>query len=157
MMFQEMRRSDRKLNEDEVGRILAGSEYGVLSTTGTNGYPYGIPVSFVTVDGKICFHCALNAGSKAANIEQDAKVCFTVVTDVETLPDQFSTRYKSVVAFGQAELCDQERKAEVLKRLIGKYSKGFEEKGSKYIAAMADKTAVYEITIDHITGKGRKA
>ncbi len=156
-MFKEIRRSDRKLNQEDMDQLLEKSDYGTLSMIGTNGYPYGIPISYVMVDGKIYFHCAAGAGSKVENIANNPKVCFTVTGNVETLPDQFSTRYESVVAFGQAAICDETLKVKALEHLIGKYSKGFEAKGSKYIQAMADKTAVYEITIDHVSGKGRKA
>jgi nitroimidazol reductase NimA-like FMN-containing flavoprotein (pyridoxamine 5'-phosphate oxidase superfamily) len=40
-----MRRKDRELSAEEAGRILAKGEFGVLSTVGTDGQPYGIPLS----------------------------------------------------------------------------------------------------------------
>ena len=45
-MFAEMRRQDRKLTQEEAEAILREGQYGVLSTTGEDGYPYGVPVSY---------------------------------------------------------------------------------------------------------------
>jgi uncharacterized protein len=43
-MFRELRRTDKKANQDEAIKILLNGDYGVLSTHGENGYPYGVPV-----------------------------------------------------------------------------------------------------------------
>jgi nitroimidazol reductase NimA-like FMN-containing flavoprotein (pyridoxamine 5'-phosphate oxidase superfamily) len=48
-----IRRKDRALSEEEAFKILKAGEYGVLSTVGEDGYPYGVPVSYAyTGDGK---------------------------------------------------------------------------------------------------------
>lgn len=154
-MFREMRRIERQLERDEIEKILNAEKYGVLSTTGTDGYPYGVPVSYVYTNGRIFFHGA-NTGSKVDNIYRNNKVCFTVVGNVETLPDKFSTKYESVILFGEAERCTDECKRRILGCLIDKYSRGYEEKGQRYISSMMEKTAVYEIVIQHMTGKARK-
>ena len=55
-MFAEMRRQDRKLTREEAETILRDGQYGILSTTGEDGYPYGVPVSYAYENGKIYFH-----------------------------------------------------------------------------------------------------
>lgn len=155
-MFAEMRRQNRALAPEALPAVLEKAAYGILATIGANGYPYGVPVSFVTKDGAIYFHCAPDVGQKVENLKHSAKVSFTVVGDTEVLPDKFSTKYESVIAFGEAVEVSGDVKQLALELLIQKYSQNFEAKGLKYIKAMSDKTAVYQIKVEHITGKARK-
>ena len=67
-MKREMRRKDRLLTEKEAREILSEGEYGVLSTMGENGYPYGVPVNYVYLNDNIYFHCAADVGPKLENI-----------------------------------------------------------------------------------------
>lgn len=154
-MFEKMRRSERKLTEDETKDILATGEYGVISTVGEDGYPYGVPVNYVYTNGKIYFHCAIGAGHKLDNIKNCDKVCFTVVGKTELLPEQFSTKYESVIAFGTAKEVVTE-KQQVLEKLIEKYAPEYIEPGAQYISSAIDKTGIIEIEIENITGKARK-
>ncbi|MBC2581704.1 pyridoxamine 5'-phosphate oxidase family protein [Clostridium sp. DJ247] len=66
-MFREMRRKDRELKNDEAIEILKNSEYGILSTVSQNGYPYGVPLSFIFSNNSIYFHSAIE-GHKLDNI-----------------------------------------------------------------------------------------
>ncbi len=50
-MFKEMRRIDRKLDDQEAYKLLEEAQYGVLSTIGENGFPYGVPLNYAYVDG----------------------------------------------------------------------------------------------------------
>lgn len=155
-MFAEMRRKDRQLSKEETMDLLSRAQYGTLSTAGSDGYPYCVPISYVLHNDKICFHCARGVGSKVRNIQENPKVCFTVVGDTEILPDRFSTKYESAVLFGEARESSGETKRAILESFVGKYSKGFEEIGAEYIGKAFEKVAVYEISIDHITGKARR-
>jgi nitroimidazol reductase NimA-like FMN-containing flavoprotein (pyridoxamine 5'-phosphate oxidase superfamily) len=154
-MFHEMRRSDRLLSDNDVQEILEVGEYGILSTIGENGYPYGVPISYVYIDSKIYFHCAAGVGLKEENITYCDNVCFIVVGKTEVLAEKFSTKYESIIAFGKAKKCI-ENKQKALEGLIKKYSSEFMEKGLKYIEAAHYMTDIYEITIESITGKGRR-
>ncbi|MCL2574255.1 MAG: pyridoxamine 5'-phosphate oxidase family protein [Defluviitaleaceae bacterium] len=155
-MFKEIRRSERTLSDAELLEIMAKAEYGVLSTVGANGYPYGIPINFVYQDNTIYFHCATD-GQKLENIWHSNKVSFTVVADVELLPRSFSTKYRSVIAFGLAsEVTDTDKKMDILVSIIEKFSKNFAMEGMKYIEASSHKTKVYQVEVEHIAAKGRK-
>ncbi len=55
-MFREMRRNSQQLPQEEVLKILEEGSFGVLALLGDQGYPYGVPVSFVYQDEKIYFH-----------------------------------------------------------------------------------------------------
>lgn len=153
-MFCEMRRKDRELSRDKAKEILGGGEYGVFSSIGENGYPYGVPVNYIYYDDKIYFHSA-DEGNKLENIKFNDKVSFTVVSDVSVQASQFSTNYKSVVAYGRASEIEGDKKDEVLLLILEKYSSPFMENGKKYMDSVKDVTKVIEIKIDHLAGKSR--
>lgn len=156
-MFKEMRRSDRLLSGEETIQLLEQGEYGILGTYGENGYPYTVPLSYAYQEGIIYFHAAGGTGHKLANLQYCDKVSFTVVCDTEVLPEQFSTRYRSAIVFGTAcEVTERDEKMKAFMLLTEKYSPDYREKGQKYAESAMDKTAVYAISIDHVTGKGRK-
>lgn len=154
-MFQNMRRDDRAINQQEALTILEKAEYGVLSTLGEDGYPYGVPVSHVVVDGKICFHCA-GEGKKLQNLKYHPKVSFVAVGHTQVMPESFGTKFESAMAFGTAREAAPEDKQKILEALIDKYSTGFREGGLKYIAASGGRTQVWEITVEHLTGKAKR-
>ena len=45
-MLYEMRRKDRQLDNTEAERLLTTGEYGILSTTDTDGCPYGVSIIY---------------------------------------------------------------------------------------------------------------
>ena len=151
-MHKPMKKAERELEREEALKILQSAAYGTLATIGENGYPYTVVLNHVVVDGKICFHCAPD-GAKISNINQNPKVCFSAVGEVEVLPSSFATAYESAVAFGQAKKAKPEREAKILLALIEKFAPEYLEKGAAYINRAAERVAVYEIEIDHLTGK----
>lgn len=150
-----MRRQDRQLEESEIIRILEQNEYGVLSTIGEDGYPYGVPITYIYEDGRIYFHCAAE-GHKLENIAYSKKVSFCVVGSTEILPEQFSTRYESVIVFGEATELLEEEKEDVLKKVVERFSSEFREKGAKYIKGASKRARVFCLQIHEMTGKARR-
>ncbi len=57
-MFREIKLKERALSDEKTIEILRTGSYGVLSTIGEDGYPYGIPLNYTYFDNGICFHCA---------------------------------------------------------------------------------------------------
>ena len=152
--MNELRRKDRGIPFEQSKAILEKGEYGVLSTTNRNGTPYGVPLNYSMIDNSIYFHCAVE-GQKIDNITHNIFVSFSVVGKTEILPDQFGTKYQSVIVSGEvAEVFDDDKQA-ALEGLLKKYSLEFIEKGMKYIEGFKDKTRVFKITINRITGKAR--
>lgn len=150
-----MRRKDREIEKEEIMELLKGGEYGILSTIGENGYPYGVPVNYVYIDNAIYFHCAVE-GKKLDNLRNDNKVSFCVVGETCILPEQFSTKYESVIIFGRAnEIYDDEKNMAMLE-ILNKYSKEYLEKGKQYIKNADAKVKVIKINIEHISGKARR-
>ncbi|MDR3588107.1 MAG: pyridoxamine 5'-phosphate oxidase family protein [Negativicutes bacterium] len=156
-MFNDVRRQDRMLSEQETADVLMNGGYGVLSMVGTNDYGYGVPLSYVYRDNSIYVHCALE-GQKLAFLQNNNKVSFCIVTEASPLPDAFSMKYKSVIAFGKAVDVTGEEKMTALVALIEKYasSDDYIVKGKEYAAQSFDKTAVLRLDIEHVTGKARR-
>lgn len=154
-MFKEMRRKDNQLPLEEGIAILKKAEYGVLSTTCSNGYPYGVILNFVYHKDSVYFHSA-KQGLKLDNIEHNDKVSFCATVDVKLLPETFDTNYSSVSLFGKATEVFDSEKEEALIALIEKYSKDFMETGLEYISKSANATKVIKIEVEHLTGKAQQ-
>lgn len=151
MYTKPMRRKDRQLSEEQTYALLESGEYGVLSTADAQNDPYGVPLSYALLDGKIVFHCAAGVGHKLENIAQNPRVCFTVVGKTKVLPEKFSTAYESVIVFGM--VAPAEDPVAALRALVKKYSPAYQDEGEATIVAAVQKTGVYAITIEKITGK----
>lgn len=153
--MHKMRRSDRAIEEEEALNILEEGEYGVLSTVDADNQPYGVPVNFCMIDGCIYFHSAME-GHKIDNFTYNPKVSFCVVGKTCVLPSKFSTEYESTIVFGVLTEVFQDEKQIALEGLVQKYSPDYIEEGLRYIGAQKEKTRVFKIAIETITGKSRK-
>jgi len=153
--MKELRRQDRAITEEEALALLNKAEYGVLSTVTENGEPYGVPLNFCVIDHCIYFHCAVE-GQKIDNIKQNKSVSFCAVGNTKILPDKFGTKYESVIVSGEVEEVFDMNKQLALEGLLHKYSIEFIDKGIKYIEGLKEKTRVFKITINKLTGKARK-
>jgi uncharacterized protein len=154
-MPRPIRRSDRALTNEQAAEILQKGEYGILSTVSPDGQPYGVPVSFAYTDNALYFHCAVE-GHKLDNLASNPRVSFCVVGGTEVLPDKFATRYESALVFGKAcELVGDEKRS-ALVELLKKYSADFIEKGERYVDSDIEKTRVFKIEIESLSGKARR-
>ncbi len=154
-MHHQLRKQQRAIADAEARELLQRGEYGILSTCGPDGQPYGIPLSYCLVDGAIYFHCAM-AGHKLENLGADPRVSFCVVGKTEVLSEQFATRYESVVVFGRAVEVFEAEKQLALEGLLAKYSPGYLVEGRRYIVAQAGQARVFRVAIDKISGKARR-
>ena len=153
--MDQMRRSDRQMSEDKAVALLEKGEYGVLTTIGEEGYPYGVPISYVYSEGCLYFHSATE-GKKLRNIAFNPKVQFVVVGDTEVLSNKFSTNYESAMVFGTAEeISEPEEKIKALMLIVQKYSPGFEMPGEAYARKSGHETRIIKVTIEHLSGKER--
>lgn len=155
MLSREMRRQDRQLGAEDACRIMQQGEYGILSTVDDDGHPYGVPLSFVYLDGAIYFHCA-TTGHKLDNLANNSRVAFCVVGPTRVLSAQFTTNYESAIVFGCAAEVEGDEKKQALLALLGKYSPDDLESGKIYIEKQTARTKVVKISIDRMTGKARK-
>jgi uncharacterized protein len=154
-MNKPIRRADRALSQEQAMEILQKGEYGILSTVSSDGQPYGVPVSYSYTDNLLYFHCAVE-GHKLENLVANNQVSFCVVGKTEILPDKFATRYESAIIFGRAFELTGDQKRTGLIELLKKYSPDFMEKGLKYIESDVEKTRVFKIEIEALSGKARR-
>ncbi len=154
-MQRPMRRLDRALTNEQAAEIMQNGEYGILSTVSSDGQPYGVPVSYTFVDNMLYFHCAVE-GHKLDNLESNARVSFCVVGKTEVLPDKFATHYESAIVFGKAFELIGDEKHLGLTELLKKYSPDFMEKGERYIESDLEKTRVFKIEVEILSGKARR-
>lgn len=126
----------------------------MLSTVGVDGYPYGVPLSYVFWGGAIYFHCA-KKGHKIENLMHCDKVSFCVVESAETIPEKFTTRYKSAICFGTVSELFGDSKKKALSRLVSKYSGSHAMEGGEYIEREAENARVFKMEVSHLTGKQR--
>lgn len=150
-----MRRTDREIPRLEAEEILASGAYGVLSTVGEDGQPYGVPVSYTYRNNCIYFHCAA-VGHKIENIQANPRVSFCVVGNTRVMPAERTVKYESAIAFGVASEVQGPEKDDALLALLEKYSAEYIEEGNIVITKSGKTTTVIKIEIDTISGKAQR-
>ncbi len=153
-MFREMRRKRQALSKEEISTVLYRGTSGVLALSGDDDYPYAVPISYVYDGEKIYFHCA-QSGHKLDAIQRNAKVSFCVIDQDEIIPDQYTSYYRSVIAFGQAEvIMDEKEKREAIEKLMVKYAPNDTAIGrNNLIDREWTPLCMLKMSIDHVTGK----
>ena len=151
-MFRKMRRQKQELSKDECIDILTRQPRGVLALLGDYDYPYALPMSHVYVDGKIYFHGAMK-GHKHDAVEKYDKVSYCVMDDGVKNDDGWSYTFKSVIVFGKIRfVTDEAEKIDRLTHLGDKFFPTHQDTVDE-IEKLLFKTEVFEITIEHMSGK----
>lgn len=147
-----MRRHKQELSKEECMEILTNEPRGVLALLGDDDYPYALPMSHVYVDGKIYFHGAME-GHKNDAVKRCDKVSYCVMDKGFRKDGDRWYTFKSVIVFGKIRiLTDKDEKIDKLTYLGDKFFPTHEETVSE-INRMLDRTEVFEITIEHMSGK----
>lgn len=151
--FRPMRRNLQQLSREECERILDRCTSGVLALTGDGGYPYAVPLSYVYADGAIIFHSAVQ-GHKIDAIKRDSRCSFCVIDQDEIKPAEFTTHFRSVIAFGRIHILDSTNEKVHALRLLGRrYSPGDEHGLQHEIDKSLDHVMLLRLDIEHMTGK----
>ena len=153
-MFRPMRRAARAIPDEAEKKLLAESCRGVLAVNGDDGYPFAIPVNYFyeEAQGKIYFHGA-KAGQKVDALKKSDKVCFTVYGNEHFEPGEWAPYVQSTVVFGRCHLIEDAALTEAkVRELAAKYYPGPEEIEAE-IAKAIKGVQLYEIEIEHLTGK----
>ncbi|MBN2613917.1 MAG: pyridoxamine 5'-phosphate oxidase family protein [Bacteroidales bacterium] len=154
---QTVRRQDRLLSEKEALHLLKSGEYGILSMQTEEQGAYGVPVNFVwDHHHSVYIHCAPE-GRKLRCIEKFNKVSFCIVGNTKIIPDQFTTRYESLVLFCEAStgLKDDEKR-NALELLLKKYSPDDMVEGMNYVEQSLHRTEIIKLDIIEWSGKSKK-
>lgn len=153
-MFRPIRRKKNEISTEEVRELLRVSRRGVLALSGDDGYPYAIPVNYLydEVNGKIFFHGS-RVGHKVDALKKCDKVCFTVIGPEQVKAEEWAPFVQSAVVFGRCRLIDNSPEAEaLLKKFAMKYFPN-EELANEEISTAGQAVQMYEIVIEHISGK----
>ena len=153
-MFRPVRKSKNALSEEAAKEILRSARRGVLAVNGDNGYPYAIPINYLYDEeaGKIYFHGA-KAGHKADSINKCNKVCFTAYGNEIIREEAWAPFVRSAVVFGRCRVVEDRAETLILvKRLAMKYYPD-ESLADEEIAASGKAVRMYEIEIEHVSGK----
>ena len=153
-MFRKMRRAMQELPLEENIAILNRGKTGILACLGDEGYPYTVPVNYVYADGKIYFHCA-KTGHKMDALRACDKACFTIIDRDDVVADEFTTYFKSVIAFGRVRILETpEEIMPAIRLLADRYSPDeSDEKKQQEIDKEMPALAMLEFTVEHMTGK----
>ena len=156
-MFREMRRKKAADARVEAVAILERGSHGVLAVLGDGGYPYAVPISYVYEDGKIYMHCA-KSGHKLDAVRACEKASFCVVDQDEVVQAEFTSHYRSAIAFGRIrEITDDAEKRRMVSLLARKYCPDLPQ--AEHDKAMERDWAplnMLELTIEHLTAKQAK-
>ncbi len=156
-MFRKMRRGAQNLSQEEIISILNENHSGTLAVLGDDGYPYAVPTSYVYKDGKIYFHSAIS-GHKIDAIRNCDKASFCVTAQDDVVPEELTTHYKSVIAFGKIKIIeDDAERRRVMDMLAEKYLPISQERIEHEITRMWKAICAIEFDIEHVTGKAAKA
>ncbi len=159
MKHYAMQMADRELSVEEALEILEAGEYAVVSTVDEDGTPYGVPLSYVMIGGRMLIHTGKRPGHKIDDFTRDPRVSVAVATEVEPCYEEtfFTTRFASVVAQGTIERVEDPvlvRRA--LVELCMKYMPSEKAEIGGAIQRELDITDIWAISFQEIRGKGAR-
>ena len=148
-----MRRVRQQLTNETCLEILRNATSGTLAVLGDADYPYAVPLSFVYTDGIIYFHSA-KSGHKIDAIMHHDKASFCVIDKDEIHGDEFTTYFRSVIAFGRITIVSSTcEKLEGAKLLGRKYNPGDEAALTHELEKGLAHMELLRFDIEHLTGK----
>ena len=151
--FRPMRRFRQQLSDDESVGILKKATSGTLALLGDNGYPYAVPISYVYAEGKLYFHSALS-GHKVDAIRNSDKASFCVIEQDNIHPKEFTTYFRSVIAFGRIHIVEDDvEKLSAARLLSERYNPGDDEGFQKELEKGFARMLAIRFDIEHLTGK----
>ena len=153
-MFRPMRRFKQALSPEECRAVLERGTSGVLALSGDEGWPYAVPLSYVYADGKLYFHSA-QSGHKVDAVRSCPRASFCVIGQDHIVPEEYTTYFRSVIAFGRTRILEDEaEKQAAIWLLAEKYCPGDSpEHRQEAIRREAGGLCLVSLSIEHMTGK----
>lgn len=147
----------------EARKLLEDEDTGCLCLS-RGGEPYGVPVSYALIGGRIIFHCALK-GEKLDCIKENPRVCFTVSRHPDRVKPHHPEkgcdyRYESVICRGKARLVeDVAERCELLNKFLAHFNVrlGKAPDANPIPEEVAAGLGCVEITIETMTGRKKIA
>ncbi len=151
-MFREVRRNKQLLPMEDTVAVLGRGTNGTLACAGDDGYPYAVPLSYVYHRGKIYYHSA-KSGHKVDAIRRDPKVSFTVVDEDTIVSAEYTTYFRSAIAFVKARIVAGDEWFDAFRVLVEKYSGDQPEEHKMKEIRGCGQSVIIAIDIEHLTGK----
>ncbi len=153
-MFRPLRRQKREITEEEAKELLLKEKRGVLAVNGDDGYPFAIPIDYFydREQEKIFFHGA-KVGHKVDSLKKSDKVCFTVYGNEHYKEGEWAPYVQSTVVFGRCRLINDAAETEERVRELARKYYPSEEEIEAEIAKDIRAAQLYEISIEHLSGK----
>ena len=153
-MFRPMRRSAQALGVDACREVLARGVSGVLALLGDGGWPYAVPMSYAFDGEKLYFHCA-REGHKLDAIRREARASFCVVDRDEVVPEEYTTYFRSVIAFGRVRVLEDEAQKRAAIELLARryFPQDSAENRRRAIEREWTGLCMLEMDIEHMSGK----
>lgn len=147
-----MRKVSREMDSEWALGIMRKAPYITVSFTRADGSAYGVPLSLASTDDNTWyFHCALE-GDKLDAIRCNPNVCLSAVTKcaptVGPKDGSFTLQFRSAIAFGKAEIVEEEAEKisamrAICERFLPKHMDAFETSIARSLA----RTAVIRIRL----------
>ena len=151
-----MRRKERQRDESFAWDVLKRAPFVTVSMIGEDGAPYSVPVNAVVDDAYrvLYFHCA-KAGHKLDAIRREARASFCVVDRDEVVPEEYTTYFRSVIAFGRVRVIEDEaQKRAAIELLACRYfPQDSAENRHRAIEREWAGLCMLEMDIEHLSGK----
>lgn len=153
-MFREMRRKRQMLPQADAEALLLAGTSGVLAVSGDEGYPYAVPLSYVYHGGRLYFHCA-KSGHKLDAIARNPKASFCVIGQDQVVPAEYTTYFRSVIAFGTVRILEGEaEKREAIRAIAEKYApENSPARREEEIEREWPALCLLEFSVEHLSGK----
>ena len=157
-----MRKESRAMDAKWALDVMHKAPYITVSMTDENGQAYGLPLTLASADDSHWyFHCALE-GKKLDAIRKNPNVCLSAVTKcaptIGPNDGSFTLQYQSAVAFGKAEIVENDaEKIEALRIICERFLPNHMDAFQASIERSLSRTAVVRITLtEPPTGKRKQ-
>ena len=140
------------MSPEDMSAVMDRCTNGVLACDGDNGYPYAVPISYVYFNDKIYFHSA-KSGHKIDAIKNNPRVSFAVIDEDKISSEEYTSYFRSVIAFGRARIVEGDEWFESFKALVEKYSGDQPEESKHKEITGCKQSYIIAIDVEHMTGK----
>jgi nitroimidazol reductase NimA-like FMN-containing flavoprotein (pyridoxamine 5'-phosphate oxidase superfamily) len=148
-----MRRKEKEITDNKVlHEIISSSQVCRLGLTdGIN--PYIVPLCFGYKEKTLYFHSAQD-GKKIDLLKKNSNVCFEFDQNSKVVraekPCSWGVKYQSIIGYGKAIFLENlEEKRDALNIIMSQYS----NENHELQDAAINKTSVFKVVIEHMTGK----
>ena len=149
-----------EMEKSEAEQLLKEEDTGCLCLSNEDGEPYGVPVSYAFIDGRIIFHCSLK-GKKLDFVRENQRVSFVVSRHPGRVrphhPEKgCDYRYESVICSGKAEIIkDMKKRHELLNKFLAHFNVRLGKKPDENLIPkeVASNVGCVVIEIQNIAGR----